>query len=63
MQQIWDKTKLSVTLNQSLIPSLESFSQWSRTKEGKKGEGPNFLKYIYADALAQVDPKAVTIFK
>jgi NitT/TauT family transport system substrate-binding protein len=63
MQQIWDKTRLSVTLNQSLIPSLESFSQWSREKEGKGGEGPNFLEYIYPDALAQVDPKAVTIFK
>ena len=63
MQQIWDKTSLSVTLNQSLIPSLESFSQWSMAKEGKAGAGPNFLKYIYADALAQVDPKAVTILK
>ena len=63
MQQVWDKTRLSVTLNQSLIASLESFSKWSRAKEGKEGEGPNFLKYIYPDALAQVDPKAVTIFK
>ena len=63
MEQIWDKTRLSVTLNQSLIPSLESFSQWSRAKAGKAETGPNFLKYIYADALAQVEPKAVTIFK
>lgn len=63
MQQVWDKTRLSVTLNQSLITSLESFSKWSRAKEGKEGEGPNFLKYVYTDALAQVDPKAVTIFK
>jgi ABC-type nitrate/sulfonate/bicarbonate transport system substrate-binding protein len=63
MQQVWDKTSLSVTLNQSLITSLESFSKWSREKEGKEGEGPNFLKFVYSDALAQVDPKAVTIFK
>jgi NitT/TauT family transport system substrate-binding protein len=63
VQQVWDNTRLGVTLNQSLITSLESFSKWSRAKEGKEGEGPNFLKYVYTDALAQVDPKAVTIFK
>ena len=63
IQQAWDKTRLTVTLNQSLITSLESFSKWSRAKEGKGGEGPNFLKYVYPDALAQIDPKAVTIFK
>ena len=38
MQQVWDKTRLSVTLNQSLITSLESFSKWSRAKEGKGGK-------------------------
>ena len=32
-------------------------------ERGQRGEGPNFLKYVYTDALAQVDPKAVTIFK
>lgn len=63
MQQIWDNTRLSVTLNQSLIASLESFSKWCREKEGKGGAGPNFLKFVYPDALEQVDPKAVTIFK
>lgn len=63
IQQVWDKTSLRVTLNQSLITSLENFSKWSRAKEGKEGEDPNFLKYIYIDALAQIDPKAVTIFK
>jgi ABC-type nitrate/sulfonate/bicarbonate transport system substrate-binding protein len=63
IQQIWDKTRLSVTLNQSLITSLEIFSNWSRVKEGKEGKGPNFLKFVYTDALAQIDPKAVTIFK
>ncbi len=63
IDQIWDKTRLSVTLNQSLIISLESFSKWSREKEGKEGEGPNFLKFLYSDPLAQIDPKAVTIFK
>ena len=42
MQQIWDKTRLSVTLNQSLIPSLESFSQWSRAKAGKAGDRSEF---------------------
>jgi NitT/TauT family transport system substrate-binding protein len=63
VQQVWDKTRLSVTLNQSLITSLESFSKWSRAKENQRGEDPNFLKYVYTGALTQVAPKAVTIFK
>jgi len=63
VRQVWDKTRLSVTLNQSLITSLESFSKWSRAKENQRGEGPNFLKYVYTGALDQADPKAVTIFK
>jgi ABC-type nitrate/sulfonate/bicarbonate transport system substrate-binding protein len=63
IQQVWDKTRLRVTLNQSLITSLESFSKWSREKENQRGEGPNFLKYVYTGALDQVNPKAVTIFK
>jgi ABC-type nitrate/sulfonate/bicarbonate transport system substrate-binding protein len=60
---IWDKTTLNVTLTQSLIVSLESFSKWCRVKEGRQGAAPNFLRYVYTDALAEISPKAVTIFK
>ena len=52
-----------MTLNQSLLTSLENFAKWRMSKEGKAGEIPNFLNYIYSGALEEIDPKAVTIFK
>jgi ABC-type nitrate/sulfonate/bicarbonate transport system substrate-binding protein len=63
IQLIWDKTRLNVTLTQSLIVSLESFSKWYRLKEGKQGVAPNFLNYVYTAPLAEINPKAVTIFE
>jgi NitT/TauT family transport system substrate-binding protein len=63
IRMVWDKTRLNVTLNQSLIISLEGFSKWCRVKEGNQGAAPNFLRYVYSDALAEINPKAVTIFK
>lgn len=63
MQQIWDKTRLNVTIDQSLIISLENSSRWKMTKEGKSGDVPNFLNYIYTGALEEIDPRVVRIFK
>jgi len=63
MREVWDKTRLNVSLNQSLITSLENFAKWRMNKEGKAGEPPNFLNYIYIGALEETDPKAVTIFR
>jgi ABC-type nitrate/sulfonate/bicarbonate transport system substrate-binding protein len=63
IRQVWGRTRLNVTLNQSLVTSLENFARWKQSKESKTGDIPNFLKYIYSGALEEVDPKAVTIFK
>ena len=63
IRQVWDKTRLNVTLSQSLIVSLESFARWRMAKEAKHGDPPNFLNYIYTGALDEIDPKAVTIFR
>ena len=57
MQQVWDKTTLNVTLNQSLLTSLDNFARWKMNKEGKPGDLPNFLNYIYTGALDEVDPQ------
>ena len=63
IRQVWDKTRLKVTLSQSLLFSLESFAKWWMVKEGKHGDPPNFLNYIYTGALDEIDRKAVTIFR
>jgi len=61
--EIKETTRLSVTLNQSLITSLENFTGWKMYKEGKSGKLPDFLDYIYVGALDEVNPNAVTIFR
>ena len=63
MREVWNKTRLNVSLNQSLITSLENFARWRMNKEGKGGDPPNFLNFIYTGALDEIDPKAVTIFR
>jgi NitT/TauT family transport system substrate-binding protein len=63
IRQVWDKTRLNITLNQSMVISMENVAKWKLNKDGKVAEVPNFLDYIYTDALDAVDPKAVTIFR
>jgi NitT/TauT family transport system substrate-binding protein len=63
MQQIWDKTRLNIAIDQYLILSLENFARWRMNKEGKSGDVPNFINYIYTGALDEIDPRAVRIFR
>ena len=63
MRQVWDKTRMNVTLSQSLVHLIENFARWRMNKEGKAGDPPNFLDYIYIGALEEVDPRAVRIFR
>jgi NitT/TauT family transport system substrate-binding protein len=61
--EVWEKTRLNVTLNQSMITSLENFARWKMTKEGRREEMPNYLKHIYSTAMLEIEPRAVTLFK
>jgi NitT/TauT family transport system substrate-binding protein len=63
VRQIWDRTRLQVSLDQSLIVSLENFAKWNMRRDGKAGDLPDFLNYIYVDALDEIDRRAVTIFR
>ncbi len=63
IDEVWEKTRLDVTLNQSLIKSLENFARWRLRKEGKHEETPNYLQYIYTAALNEIEPRAVTLFR
>jgi NitT/TauT family transport system substrate-binding protein len=62
-RELKKSTRLCVTLDQPLITSLENFSEWKMHKEQKEGELPDFLECIYVDALDEVAPAAVTIFR
>ncbi len=63
ISETWEKTRLNVTLNQSMITSLENLARWKMSKEGKLGEMPNYLKHIYTGAMDEVEPRAVTLFR
>lgn len=60
---IWDDVDLKVSLDQSLLVSMEDEARWAiRENLADKKEVPNYLDYIYFDALEDVKPESVTIF-
>ena len=60
--QTWDHTLFDVTLDQSLILSLELQARWAMgTGLTEQKEVPNFLPAISSQALRAVDSSAVTL--
>jgi NitT/TauT family transport system substrate-binding protein len=62
--EIWPGNTFRVTLDQSLLLSLEDESSWA-IKGGltKATKIPNYLDYIYFDGLKAVKPEAVRILR
>lgn len=61
-KQNWPSYRFDVALDQGLLLALEDESRWAianRLADGKTT--PNFLNYLYLDALAAVAPSAVTV--
>ncbi|MFC1756759.1 ABC transporter substrate-binding protein [Patescibacteria group bacterium] len=60
----WPKQEFSVVLPQSIILVFEDIARW-RIKNGLTDaiKVPNYLNYIYLDALGAVKPDAVTIIR
>jgi NitT/TauT family transport system substrate-binding protein len=60
----WPNYRLQVKLDQGLLTLLEDQSRWA-IKNGyvDKTEVPNYLNFIYPDALAAVKPDVVTIIR
>ncbi len=63
VQQTWSKVRLNVSLGQSVVTSLRDYLRWKMDSEGKTGDPPDVLPYIYTGALDDVSPKSVTIFR
>lgn len=60
--QTWDNTLFDVTLDQSLLLSLELQARWAMgTGLIEQKEVPNFLPAISSQALRAVDSRAVTL--
>lgn len=59
---IWDENSKTLSLDQSLLLTLEEEARWViKNKLTDKTTVPNYLNYIYFDALEKVKPEAVTI--
>lgn len=61
---IWSEFSFQLILDQSIIISLEDEARWAiKSNLTDKTEIPNYLEYIYLDALEEVKPEAVTIIR
>ena len=59
---IWESFSFKLFLDQTIPITLEDEARWA-IKEGlvDKKDVPNYLDYIYVDALKEAKPEAVTI--
>jgi ABC-type nitrate/sulfonate/bicarbonate transport system substrate-binding protein len=64
LTDVWDEYSIKVSLSQSLIVTLENEAIWAiKNNLTDATEVPNYLDYIYFDALEAVSPEAVTIVR
>ena len=62
--EVWDKNKLEVQLSQELLILIESEARWAIANNlTDKTEVPDYLDYIYFDALEEANPEAITIIR
>ena len=62
MVSCWEDFVFEVSLDQSLLITLEAEARWAIINNLTDGtEVPNYLEYLYLDALEEVKPEAVGI--
>jgi NitT/TauT family transport system substrate-binding protein len=64
LQKTWDDFELGLSLDQSLLLTLEDVAQWAINNIIKNNKNlPNYLEFIHVGALQSVKPEAVRILK
>jgi NitT/TauT family transport system substrate-binding protein len=64
MAKIWPNQQSSVTLDQSLITAMEDEARWMiKNNLTREKQIPDFVNYIYLDALKAIKPEAVNIIR
>ena len=64
LESLWPRYQFSLSLDQSLITAMEDEARWMiKNKLTEEKNVPNFLNYIYVDALKVVKPEAVNIIR
>lgn len=64
MQAFWSENQFGLSLDQSLIMAMEDEARWMiHNNLTDEKNTPDFLDYLYEDALASVKPGAVNIIR
>ena len=64
VELFWDDFTFEISMNQAWLLNIESEARWAiKNKLTDATEAPNYLNYIYLDALDEVKPEAVTIIR
>lgn len=64
MTVIWGDCTFEIFLDQSWVVSIEAEARWAIENNLTDGtEVPNYLDYIYMDALEEVKPEAIGIIR
>ncbi len=64
METIWPRYQFSLSLDQSLITAMEDEARWMiGNNMTTEKQVPDFLDYIYEDALKEIKPEAVNIIR
>jgi ABC-type nitrate/sulfonate/bicarbonate transport system substrate-binding protein len=58
---IWPDLRFQLSLDQSLISTLEGQARWAMRNGHVKGDMPNYMRYLHATPLRRVKPQAVTL--
>jgi NitT/TauT family transport system substrate-binding protein len=60
----WDEFTFELSLDQSFLVNIEAEARWAiKNKLTSATKAPNYLDYVYLDALEAVKPEAVTIIR
>jgi NitT/TauT family transport system substrate-binding protein len=61
---IWNEFTFELFLDQPILTALENEARWAiRNKFTDKIKIPNYLNFIYLDAMEAVKPEGVTIIR
>jgi ABC-type nitrate/sulfonate/bicarbonate transport system substrate-binding protein len=64
MESVWAQNQFSLSLDESLILAMEDEARWMiQNNLTAEKHVPNFLDYIYEDALKAIKPAAVNIIR
>ncbi|MBI4330233.1 MAG: hypothetical protein HY673_02995 [Chloroflexi bacterium] len=64
MSKVWAEHQFTLSLDQSLIIAMEDEARWMiRNNLTAEKQVPNFLEYLYEDALKSVRPEAAKIIR